>query len=218
MALSAARDGGATSCCRKPMRAEAALVEAALVYPATSLLEVCAHLTGQRPLERCAARAGGERRRVPGPCGGEGTGARQARARNRRRGRAQRDHGGPAGHGQDHARRAPARDTAADDAAGGARRRGGAVAGQRGLRRRELEEAAVSRAASHRLGRRAGRRRRPVRVRARSRWRCTACSSSTSCPSSTAGCWKCCASRSSPAASASRAPRGRRSSRRNSSS
>src|SRR5262245_45997553 len=32
---------------------EAALVEAALVYPATSLLQVCAHLTGNQPLERC---------------------------------------------------------------------------------------------------------------------------------------------------------------------
>ncbi|HZM43635.1 MAG TPA: YifB family Mg chelatase-like AAA ATPase [Burkholderiales bacterium] len=31
---------------------EASLVEAALVYPATSLLQVCAHLTGQRPLTR----------------------------------------------------------------------------------------------------------------------------------------------------------------------
>jgi magnesium chelatase family protein len=31
---------------------EAALVESALVYPATSLLQVCAHLTGQRPLQR----------------------------------------------------------------------------------------------------------------------------------------------------------------------
>src|SRR5688500_13194122 len=31
---------------------EAAIVEAALVYPATSLLQVCAHLTGQRPLQR----------------------------------------------------------------------------------------------------------------------------------------------------------------------
>jgi magnesium chelatase family protein len=32
---------------------EAALVEAALVYPAGSLLQVCAHLTGHAPLERC---------------------------------------------------------------------------------------------------------------------------------------------------------------------
>ncbi len=32
---------------------EAALVESALVYPATSLLQVCAHLTGHTPLERC---------------------------------------------------------------------------------------------------------------------------------------------------------------------
>ena len=31
---------------------EAAIVEAALVYPATSLLQVCAHLTGQHPLQR----------------------------------------------------------------------------------------------------------------------------------------------------------------------
>ena len=38
---------------------EASLVETALIYPAGSLLQVCAHLTGQRPLQRwigpCAA-------------------------------------------------------------------------------------------------------------------------------------------------------------------
>jgi len=35
---------------------EAALVEEAVVYPARSLLDVCAHLTGRAPLERCTAR------------------------------------------------------------------------------------------------------------------------------------------------------------------
>src|SRR5262245_52975652 len=35
---------------------EAALVETALVYPAGSLLQVCAHLTGQRPLQRWVGR------------------------------------------------------------------------------------------------------------------------------------------------------------------
>ena len=147
----------------------------------------------------------------PRPAGGERAAARQARARDRRRGRAQPDHGRAAGHRQDHARGAPARDPAADDARGGARRGGDAVARQRGLRHRELG-----------AGGRSARRTTPrprwrwsaaaaIRARARSRWRCTACCSSTSCRSSTARCWKCCASRSSRAASASRAPRARRS-------
>ncbi len=34
---------------------EAALVEEAMVYPARSLLDVCAHLTGRAPLARCSA-------------------------------------------------------------------------------------------------------------------------------------------------------------------
>ena len=55
------------------------------------------------------------------------------------------------------------------------------------------------------------------RARARSRSRTTACCSSTSCPSSTATCSRRCASRSSPGASRSRAPRARRSFRRASS-
>ena len=53
MALSAARMGRYFVLPEANAR-EAALVEAALVYPATSLLQVCAHLTGQRPLERCS--------------------------------------------------------------------------------------------------------------------------------------------------------------------
>ena len=36
--------------------AEAALVEAAAVYPADSLLDVCAHLTGHKALKRCSQR------------------------------------------------------------------------------------------------------------------------------------------------------------------
>ena len=81
----------------------------------------------------------------------------------------------------------------------GAGRGGSAIARQRGLRHRELGQAPVSRAAPHRL--RAWRwwAAAASRARARSRWRTTACCSSTSCRSSTARCWRCCASRSSRA-------------------
>jgi magnesium chelatase family protein len=54
MVLSAARDRRAFVL-PEPNAREAALVEEAMVYPARSLLEVCAHLTGRVPLARCAA-------------------------------------------------------------------------------------------------------------------------------------------------------------------
>ena len=46
-----------------------------------------------------------------------------------------------------------------------------------------------------------------IRVPAKYRWPCTACCFSTSCRSSTAACWRCCANRWNPAISRSRAPR-----------
>jgi magnesium chelatase family protein len=52
MALSAARDGRAFILPDANAR-EASLVAEATVYPAHSLLDVCAHLTGRAPLERC---------------------------------------------------------------------------------------------------------------------------------------------------------------------
>jgi len=55
MVLSATRDGRAFVL-PEPNAREAALVEEATVYPARSLLEVCAHLTGRAPLARCSER------------------------------------------------------------------------------------------------------------------------------------------------------------------
>lgn len=52
MALTAAREGRAFVLPAGSAR-EAALVERATVYPANSLLEVCAHLAGRSPLARC---------------------------------------------------------------------------------------------------------------------------------------------------------------------
>ena len=52
MALSAAREQRAFIL-PEPNAAEASLVEEATVYAARSLLDVCAHLTGRAPLERC---------------------------------------------------------------------------------------------------------------------------------------------------------------------
>jgi magnesium chelatase family protein len=55
MTLSAARENRSFVLPEANAR-EAALVEEAVVYPARSLLDVCAHLTGRAPLERCTAR------------------------------------------------------------------------------------------------------------------------------------------------------------------
>src|SRR5688572_13760950 len=55
MALSAARAGRSFVVPAANAR-EAALVEDATVYPAASLLDVCAHLAGRTPLARCAER------------------------------------------------------------------------------------------------------------------------------------------------------------------
>jgi magnesium chelatase family protein len=64
MVLSAARDRRAFVL-PEPNAREAALVEEATVYPARSLLEVCAHLTGRAPLARCAERPPVNGRRHP---------------------------------------------------------------------------------------------------------------------------------------------------------
>ena len=72
-----------------------------------------------------------------------------------------------------------------------------------------VDRASVSRAASHHLGRRAGRRRRTARGRARSAWRTTACCSSTRWRSSAGTCSRCCGSRSRKARCGSRGPRAR---------
>ncbi len=55
MALSAARSHRAFVL-PEPNAREAALVEEATVYPARCLLDVCAHLAGRTPLERCSGR------------------------------------------------------------------------------------------------------------------------------------------------------------------
>ena len=188
---------------------EAALVRDADIRGADSLLAVCAHLSGEASLARHAHVERDPHLEYADLADVQGPGARQARARDRGRRRALAAADGPAGHRQDDARAAPARHAAADDGRRGARGGGGAVARRRRLRRAALAPAAVPRAASHRFGGGAGRRRRRPRGPARSRSRIAACCSSTSCPSSTATCSRCCASRSSRAASPSRAPRGR---------
>jgi magnesium chelatase family protein len=64
MALSAARDRRAFVL-PEPNAREAALIEEAVVYPARSLLDVCAHLTGRAPLARCSERPRVNGRRHP---------------------------------------------------------------------------------------------------------------------------------------------------------
>ena len=72
-----------------------------------------------------------------------------------------------------------------------------------------IDDAPVSRAASHVLGRRARRRRQPCRGPASSAWRTAACCFSTSCRSSAAACSRRCVSRSNRASCTSRARRDR---------
>ena len=141
-----------------------------------------------------------------------------ARARDRRGRRALAPLLRPARHRQDHARATHCRDPAADDRAGSARSRRGAEPRDGRLRSAPIRRALLSqsRTTRPRPSRSWAAARR--RVRARSRSRTTACSSSTSCPSSAATCSRCCASRSNRGASPSRAPRARRISPRPSSS
>ena len=64
MTLSAAREKRAFVLPEANAR-EAALVEEAVVYPARSLLEVCAHVTGRAPLDRCIERPAPNGRHAP---------------------------------------------------------------------------------------------------------------------------------------------------------
>ena len=141
-------------------------------------------------------------------------GARQARAGNRGRRRAQPAHGGTARHRQVHAGGALSRDTSADERQP-----------RRWNRRRCNRWARAGFASSSSAaGRFARRTTRPpawpwsaaaaIRARARFRSPITACCSWTNCPNSSAGCWKCCASRWSPGAWRFRARRARRNSPR----
>ena len=83
MTLAAHRDGRAFVL-PEPSAKEAALVPGAIVHPATSLLEVCAHLTGRERLVRVEGRGARAWRRLAGPRRREGPGAGAARARDRR--------------------------------------------------------------------------------------------------------------------------------------
>ena len=119
-----------------------------------------------------------------------------------------------AGHRQEHARAAPAGTVAADERS--ATRSKSLQFAASPASRSSLRSGACGRFAA-RITRRRQSRWSAVgtaRVPARSRSRITACCFSTSCRSSIAACWKCCASRSRAAASRSRARRGRRSFRR----
>lgn len=64
MALTASREGHAFVLPEASAR-EAALVERAMVYPAASLLDVCAHLAGRTPLTPCGAARAGAADRYP---------------------------------------------------------------------------------------------------------------------------------------------------------
>jgi magnesium chelatase family protein len=81
---------------------EASLVRDALVYPAATLLQVCAHLAGREALQRARRSAAVAGCSLSGPGGGQRAGAGQTGARGRRRRRPQRAHGWPARNRQDH--------------------------------------------------------------------------------------------------------------------
>ena len=83
---------------------EAALVHGAEIYPAQSLLQVCAHLAGREALARQEARAGRCRYCLLRYERREGPDARQARTRDRGRGGTQPAHDRTARNRQDDAR------------------------------------------------------------------------------------------------------------------
>ena len=186
------------SCCRSIARARRHCVPGALVHPARSLAQVCAHLAG-----RDAAREhiegtapGREQPTMARPRRREGPGAGAARARDRRGRRAH-----PA---DDRARPARGKTMLAQRLPGILPP---LVAG-RGARVAAMQSAARG-FASERCRRRDRSARRTTPPRAVAlvgggahaapgrdhRSRTTACCSSTSCRSSTAACWRCCASR-----------------------
>jgi len=199
--------------------AEAALVREAVVYPARSLLEVCAHLAGHEVLPRHVAvpEAPDAATAAQFPDIAEVKG--QPQAKRALEIAAAGSHSllmiGPPGTGKSMlAQRLPGilpamREADALEAAAIQSLTGG-------FRLERWDSAPIARRIT---------RRRPWRWSAaaathdpeKSRWRIMASCSSTNCRNSIAGCSKCCANRSSPAASTSRARRGRRSSRRSSS-
>ena len=197
---------------------QAALAEGARILPARTLLEVVAHLAGEAPLAHTRASAAGVAHAYADFSEVKG----QLQAKRALEVAAAGGHSvlmvGPPGTGKSMlAARFPgilpalteaeALEVAAIHSVSSAGLRGGA-----------LGRAAVPRAAPQRLVRRRWSAAARCRARARSRSRTTACCSSTSCRSSTATCSRRCASRSSPGACRSRAPRARRSFRRASSS
>jgi magnesium chelatase family protein len=157
MVLSARHDGRAFVL-PHASAAEAALVPDATVHPARTLLDVCAHLSGDAPLAEARGRARGRvrARRCPiSPTYAAST-RRSARSRSPRPGSRAPDVR-PARRGQVDARATAAVAAAAARRGRGARGRGDRV-GRRALRRVALARPPVPRAASH--GERRGDRRR----------------------------------------------------------
>ena len=132
---------------------------------------------------RRAAHAERGRAALPRLCRGEGTGKRQARARSRRRGRAQCAHGRAAGFGQIDARQASPRHTAGHEPRGddGIHRYLERLRSD-GRKAPHTAPAPLPRAAPHALRRRDGGRSAAPAGRGIAR-RTTACCFSTSCPS-----------------------------------
>ena len=161
-----------------------------------SLIQLANHFKGTQVLSAAAAGDARGRRSPARSARHQGPGERQARARDRRGRRPQSADDRPARRRQIHAGGAAALDPAAADAARTARSLDDPFGRRRNRRRRADRPAAVPRAASFRLHAGAGRRRRAMRGRAKSRSPITACCSSTNCRSSSRRRSTRCASRS----------------------
>ena len=218
IALAARRDGRAFVL-PQASAAEAALVRDAVVHPARSLLDVCAHIAGRTPLPVQAAShrtAATGAAAVPDLADVRG----QQQAKRALTIAAAGAHSllmiGPPGTGKSMlAQRLPGLlpPLAEDDAL--------AVAAIASLAGRFLPAIWGCVRTARRTTRRARWRwsaAAATRAPARSPSPTTACCSWTNCPSGIGGCSRCCASRSNPASSTSRAPRDSAASRRNSSS